>query len=110
MGSMPHQIGPYRIEGKLGRGGVGEVFRAWDESLKCWVAVKLCRQEPARREAARGRLRREAAATSGLSHPSIVEGHGLIETDEGDALVLELVEGLTLTQVLRECGPFPSVR
>jgi serine/threonine protein kinase len=110
MGSMPHRIGPYRIEGKLGRGGVGEVFRAWDASLERWVAVKLCRQEPSRREAARGRLRLEAAATSCLSHSAIVEGHGLLETDEGDALVLELIEGLTLGQVLRECGPFPPVR
>jgi eukaryotic-like serine/threonine-protein kinase len=100
----PGRIGPYRIEGRLGAGGMGEVFLAWDERLDRAVAVKLIRAGSAHDDRARERFRREARAAARLGHPSIVQVHDILETAEGDAIVLELVEGVPLGHRLRE-GP-----
>jgi eukaryotic-like serine/threonine-protein kinase len=106
----PERLGPYRIEGPLGRGGMGEVFVAYDERLDRRVAIKLIRPEAAADSCARERLRREARAAAGLSHPAIVQVFDILavggdaEGDQGDAIVMELVAGETLAQRLRS-GP-----
>ncbi|MFL6194735.1 MAG: protein kinase domain-containing protein [Thermoanaerobaculia bacterium] len=97
-------IGPYRIEGRLGAGGMGEVYRAWDSRLERRVAIKLIRPEAAGSERARERFRREARAAAGLSHPAIVQIFDILETPDGDAIVMELVEGETLARRL-DGGP-----
>ncbi|HEY0553523.1 MAG TPA: serine/threonine-protein kinase, partial [Thermoanaerobaculia bacterium] len=104
----PERIGPYRLERKLGAGGMGVVYAAWDERLQRRVALKQIRPEiagPSLRE----RFRREARAVAQLDHPAIVRIHDLLETPEGDWLVLQYVEGTTLAQRLRE-GPLPPER
>ncbi len=104
----PERIGPYRLERKLGAGGMGVVYAAWDERLHRRVALKQIRPEiagPSLRE----RFRREARAVAQLDHPAIVRIHDLVETPEGDWLVLQYVEGTTLAQWLRE-GPLPPER
>jgi serine/threonine-protein kinase len=86
---------------------MGVVYEAWDERLERRVAIKRVQPDPsgeppdARR---RERLRREARAAAQLSHPSIVQIYDFVETDEGDWIVLELVEGPTLAELLRQ-GP-----
>lgn len=100
----PREIGPYRIEERLGIGGMGEVWRAWDERLARSVAVKLIRPEASENDVARERFRREARAAAALSHPAIVQIHDLVSSDEGEALVMELVEGEPLSRRIAD-GP-----
>jgi serine/threonine-protein kinase len=106
MGLRPRSIGPYRIESRLGAGGMGEVFRAWDERLERWVAVKVIRPEAAGHDRARERFRREARAAAGLSHPAIVQIFDILEWEEGDAIVMEWIDGETLSRRIA-AGPLP---
>jgi len=105
----PERLGPYRLEGRLGRGGMGEVYRAFDERLQRPVAVKLIRPEAAGDARARERFRREARAAASLNHPAIVQIHDIVETPAGDAIVMELVAGQTLASLLAS-GPLELPR
>lgn len=98
------RVGPYRIEDQLGAGGMGEVFRAYDDRLDRWVAIKHIRPEALASVEARRRFRREARAAARLSHPSIVQIHDILESEDGDSIVMELVEGRPLSSLLAE-GP-----
>lgn len=85
------RLGPYRIEGRLGAGGMGEVYRALDTRLERPVAIKLTR------ERFTARFRREAHAVAALNHPNICAIH-----DIGPGyMVMELVEGDTLAERIR---------
>ena len=89
-------LGPYRIESKLGEGGMGEVFRAIDTRLGRAVAIKITREQFS------ARFEREARAISALNHPNICTLH-----DVGpNYLVMELVEGETLAARLKN-DPLP---
>ena len=101
-------IGPYRIADRLGAGGMGEVYRAFDERLGRQVALKLI--PPGRRNTEqRERLRREARASARLNHPAVVQVYDILETAEADCIVMELVEGRTLAAIVQE-GPLPLAR
>jgi serine/threonine-protein kinase len=103
-GSAPSMIGPYRLARRLGRGGMGEVFLAWDERLGRRVAVKrIPRDTPSFQE--RERLSREARAAARLSHPAVVQVYDFVEDASGDAIVLEYVEGRTLGAMIAEDVP-----
>src|SRR5262245_57736394 len=95
-------LGPYRIEGKLGEGGMGEVYRGRDTRLKRDVALKVLPPAFARDLDRRARLRREAELLASLNHPHIAAVYGLEDSEDLTALVLELVEGPTLADRLRE--------
>ncbi|HEX2455773.1 MAG TPA: protein kinase [Vicinamibacterales bacterium] len=95
-------LGPYRVEGKLGEGGMGEVYRARDTRLKRDVAVKVLPTTFARDIDRRARFRREAELLATLNHPHIAAVYGFEETADLTALVLELVEGPTLADRLTE--------
>jgi hypothetical protein len=90
-------LGPYRIEGQIGEGGMGEVYRAIDTRLGRAVAVKIAQQPFIQR------FGREARAISSLNHPHICTLY-----DVGpNYLVMELVEGETIAAGLKR-GPFPT--
>ncbi|MFL6259710.1 MAG: protein kinase domain-containing protein [Thermoanaerobaculia bacterium] len=98
------RIGAYEIQGLLGRGGMGEVFLAWDARLRRRVAIKRIRHDHGLNPAMRQRLLREARAVAGLSHPAVVQVYDLIEDAAGDCIILEYVEGRTLAATLGEAG------
>ncbi len=105
----PERLGPYRLDHLLGSGGMGAVWRAWDERLERWVALKQIRADATLRHG-RERLRREARAVARLSHPAIVHVYDILEGADGDWIVMELVEGRTLRCVLNEEGALPPAR
>jgi len=100
--ASPERVGPYRIEARLGAGGMGEVYRAHDERLDRWVAIKHILPEKSANPRAWQRLRREARAVARLNHPAIVRIYDIVKEDEGDWIVMELVEGRNLDRVIRE--------
>ena len=100
----PERVGPYHLERKLGAGGMGVVYAAWDDRLERRVALKKILSDVADDPLRRERFRREARAVAKLSHPAIVQIHDLLEAPEGDWIVLEYVEGTTLTGRLLQ-GP-----
>lgn len=104
----PRFIGAYRIERSLGRGGMGEVLLAWDERLERHVAIKRIRGDKPIDPRNRARFRREARAIARMSHPAIVQIFDLVETPEGECIVMEYVDGKGLDQVL--AGPALPLR
>jgi len=101
----PAAFGHYRLETRIGRGGMGEVYRAFDTRLNRPVAIKVMRPADDR-EMAVGRFLREARAASALNHPNIVVIHEVGETSEGDHFIVqELIDGSTLRALCD--GPMP---
>ncbi len=98
-GPPPTRIGSYRIEKRLGAGGMGVVYRAFDEALQRPLAIKHLLAEKSD-PATRKRFRREAQAAARLNHPAIVHIYDIVETETGDWIAMELVEGRTLDHAL----------
>jgi serine/threonine protein kinase len=94
----------YRIEERLGAGGMGEVFRARDEKLGRDVALKVLPSGALADEEARRRFRKEATVLSRVGHPHIATLFDFDSAEGIDFLVMELVTGPTLEQELRK-GP-----
>lgn len=104
-------VGRYRLEGRLGRGGMGVVWRATDRLLGRQVAVKelsvdegdaLDADEAGQR---RERTLREARALAQLGHPHIIGVHDVIEADGRPYIVMELVDGPSLAELISRTGP-----
>jgi serine/threonine protein kinase/Tol biopolymer transport system component len=93
-------VGIYRIDGILGAGGIGQVYRAKDTRLGRSVALKVLPDDLARDPERRARFQREAQVLAALNHPHIGAIHGFEDSGGIHALVLELVEGPTLADVL----------
>ncbi|MEM8931286.1 MAG: protein kinase [Acidobacteriota bacterium] len=98
---VPATIGPYRVDGPLGQGGMGEVHHGHDDRLDRPVALKRVRARGHVSDTVRERFRREARALARVRHPCVVEVYDWIEGAAGDWLVMELVEGESLQARLR---------
>jgi serine/threonine-protein kinase len=96
-GQTDRRLGDYVLVTRLGRGGVGEVWKAWDVRLGRWVAVKVPMAGPDPEHVAR-RFTREALAAARLNHPNIVAIHHVAETYERPFIVMQYVEGETLAR------------
>jgi eukaryotic-like serine/threonine-protein kinase len=99
--------GRYRLESKLGSGGMSTVYLANDEVLDRPVAVKLLHREISEEADQLERFRREARAAARLSHPNLV---GVIDAGEDDGrpyIVFEYIDGRTLKRRIQEEGPLP---
>ncbi len=94
----------YDIEGPVGRGGMGEVLKAVDRRLQRSVAIKRIRGELAKSPKALARFLREARAVAALNHFNIVQVHDYGRDQEGPFIIMELVEGPSLQEKLRD-GP-----
>jgi len=99
-------LGPYEILSPIGAGGMGEVYRARDRRLDRTVALKVLPEHLAGDPELRDRFEREARAVSSLNHPHICVLHDIGRQDAVDFLVMEFLEGETLTDRLRK-GPMP---
>jgi predicted Ser/Thr protein kinase len=97
---VPKLIGRYRIDGELGRGGMGVVYRGWDPDLQRAVAIKMIGDE-GRGRGSRPRLVREARAMAKLSHPNVLTVYEVGSEQGGEFIVMELVEGTNLAEWLR---------
>jgi len=100
------KLGPYEIVEPIGKGGMGEVYRARDTKLDREVAIKVLSDEFAQDEERLARFEREAKLLASLNHPNIASIYGFEEADGVNALVLELVEGPTLAERIAQ-GPIP---
>jgi eukaryotic-like serine/threonine-protein kinase len=94
------RLGRYVLLQRLGEGGMGVVYVAYDDTLDRKVALKLLRSRGSRH--AQRRLVREAQALARLSHPNVVQIYEIGETAEQAYLVMEFVDGVTLGAWLRQ--------
>src|SRR6202022_2311834 len=100
------KLGPYEIQSPLGAGGMGEVYRARDTRLDREVAIKVLPSHLSQNPDLRARFEREARAISGLQHPNICVLYDVGRQDGLDFLVMEYLEGETLSARL-ERKPLP---
>ena len=108
--SAGQRVGPYHIVGKLGAGGMGEVYRARDTQLGREVAIKVLPTLFTSDAERLARFEREARLLASLNHPNIATIHGVEHVDGIHALVLEVVEGETLTERLQSAASGVSRR
>ena len=100
------RIGVFEIIGSLGAGGMGEVWRARDTTLKREVALKVLPAAVARDPERLARFKREAQILASLNHHNIAAIHGFEDAGDAGALVLELVDGITLAERI-DAGAIP---
>jgi len=98
------QLGHFQIVGRLGRGGMGEVYRGYDQPLSRHVAVKVLSKQLAQQQEFVRRFREEATAAAKLSHPNIVQVHFIGEDQGKHFFAMQLVEGETLGERLKREG------
>jgi len=94
----------YRVDAFIGRGGMAEVYKAWDAKRAAFVAIKLLNEDLAEDHVFLRRFAREAHALEVLEHPHIVRFFGFEEAHSMAFLVMEFIEGLTLRRYLRHLG------
>ncbi len=104
--SAPNQIGSYRIERELGRGGMGVVYLSHDDTLDRPVAIKALSEDVVNDPARLARFEREAKTLAQLNHANIAGIYGVEEQDGRRFLILEFVEGESLEERL-DRGPLP---
>ena len=100
------RLGHYDVTALIGEGSMGQVYQATDTKLKRQVALKILPEAFATDPDRLARFQREAEVLASLNHPNIAQIHGLEEADGVRALVLELVEGPTLADRIKQ-GPIP---
>lgn len=101
--------GRYRLDTRLASGGMGTVWRGWDERLHRVVAVKLLHLQPgltaAERDIAVQRAMREARITARLHHPNAVEVYDIVDEAAGPCLIMQYVPSRSLQEIVRDSGP-----
>jgi len=105
--SALHQVGKYRLVDQIGRGAMGEVFRAHDSVLDRYVALKVI--EAGGDDEKRLRFRREAQSAARLTHPNIVVVHDFGEDSGRFFMAMELLDGSDLKRLIRD-NAFPDLR
>ena len=100
-------LGHFRIDARLGRGGMGAVYRGWDASLEREVAVKVLLGAS---DAARERFLREARVQAKLRHPNVVPIHFVGQAEDVSFLVMDVVDGESLADLLAREGTLTEAR
>ena len=97
--------GRYEVVGRLGKGGMAVVYRATDHTLGRSIAIKVLRTDVAKDPVASKRLVREARAAGQLHHPHIITMHDVGESDGMVYIVMEVLNGIELSNLMDELGP-----
>jgi serine/threonine-protein kinase len=100
-------VGDYKIEQKLGEGGMGEVFRGVDLMLEREVAIKFLRPELASQPQVVERFRSEAVTLAKLNHPNIATLYRFVRQGDSFFMALEFVRGVTLDHIIQHNGAIP---
>ncbi len=103
-GFTGQSLAQYKIEDKLGQGGMGAVFRAWDTNLRRSVAIKILKADAGKWADRRTRFLMEARAVAALNHPNIVTIYEIGRSGELDYIAMEFVPGRTLHSMIH-AGP-----
>ena len=112
VGAPGSTISHYRIEAELGRGGMGTVYRAVDTLLGREVAIKIVHPTPLPNETradAQRRFLREAQMAGAVNHPALVTVHAYEQSGDDALIVMELLEGETLSQQLARKQPWSAI-
>jgi serine/threonine protein kinase len=99
-------LGAYRVEGTIGSGSMGEVFRGIDTGLNRRVAIKLLSEKHRDNPELRQRFVREGRAVAAISHPNVVQVFATGSFDDRPYIVMELLEGADLGSIVEKHGPF----
>ena len=100
-------LGQYRVLEELGRGGMGQVYKAVHQTMGRFVALKVLAPELTKTEKARSLFQSEVKAAAKLVHPNIVTAFDANHTGDRFFLVMEYVDGPNLSQLVKEQGPLP---
>src|SRR5262245_18109369 len=100
------RLGSLEITALLGKGGMGEVYRARDTKLKRDVAIKILPEEFSRDPDRVSRFQREAEVLASLNHPNIASIYDLLDAEGTRYLILEFIDGETLAERIQR-GPIP---
>ncbi len=106
----PERIGRYELIERIGKGGMGVVYRARDTQLHRDVALKMLLTDTAEVEEARERFRREARAAADLRHRNIIQVYDFGEENGRAFFVMELLSGESLATELKRGEPLPLPR
>ncbi len=106
---MEGRIGHYLIVSELGRGGMGVVYKAHEESLNRFVALKVLGKHLSEDENFVERFKREARSAAALNHPNIVKVYAIDEFNGQHYFAMEYVEGSSIQQMVKEQGPMEPV-
>ncbi|MCK4623934.1 MAG: protein kinase, partial [Phycisphaerae bacterium] len=102
--AIPDQIDDFKILEKIGEGGMGKVYRAYEKRLERVVALKILRPEIANNPSVAKRFRREAILAANLSHPNIVPVYHVDNRDKPRYFTMEFVQGRSLKAKVEEEG------
>ncbi|HEY5445927.1 MAG TPA: protein kinase, partial [Pyrinomonadaceae bacterium] len=95
------RLGRYEIRSRLGAGGMGEVYLAWDTRLDRKIALKILPSDLAANKDRLRRFEQEAKAASALNHPNIITIYEIEQIDSLNLIATELIEGQTLRESMR---------
>jgi len=95
------RLGRYEIRSRLGAGGMGEVYLAWDTRLDRKIALKILPSDLAANKDRLRRFEQEAKAASALNHPNIITIYEIEQIDSLNLIATELIEGQTLRESIR---------
>ncbi|MBC7820667.1 MAG: serine/threonine protein kinase [Planctomycetaceae bacterium] len=101
---MPRQLGKYTIQGRIGQGGMGVVWKGFDPDLHRTVAIKVLGAHLAHSPTARRRFQREARAAAAINHPNVLTIHAVEEQNDVPFLVMEYVAGDSLKAYVSSRG------
>lgn len=104
----PTRFGHYELRELIGRGGMGEVYIAYDTNTQRTVALKVLPPHLAKDPVFQERFKRESQAAAGLNEPHVVPIHGFGEIDNQLYLDMRLIEGRTLAEILADTEHRPS--
>ncbi|MGB5660260.1 MAG: protein kinase, partial [Thermoanaerobaculia bacterium] len=97
-------LGHYEVLEKLGEGGMGVVYRAFDTQLRREVAIKVLPERSQRDQQRLLRFEREALLLASLNHPNIVSIYSVERNDDGPFIVMEVIDGKPLSKVIPQDG------